>query len=293
MYSPGFKVSSRDTPHGKHTVRTARHTRTHTGTRANPNPVFKRDVAHHQVEGGFLVVVVSAKKQGALREAAVVAEGDLTEVVDPHVLADPAVVTDDQFPGVLDGDARFEDHAAPDVRTEKAQEGAFEGARPGEPGLEEQAGDDDPQDTHEPRARIVVRVVELVESRRVHETLPKLLQTVDERLHRHAIGLGLVVADDAVAQDRGGDGLDIFDVRAVLAVERGVDLGCNNEVLRGPRSGAPAQVLVDFGRRAVAAWTGGSGEVHSVVDHVVGHRHAADDLLVGQDFVSADDRLHF
>ena len=48
-----------------------------------------------------------------------VAEGDLTEVVNPHVLADPAVVTDGQFPGVLDGDARFEDHAAPDACTEE------------------------------------------------------------------------------------------------------------------------------------------------------------------------------
>ena len=63
-----------------------------------------------------------------------VAEGDLTEVVDPHIFTNPAVVTDGQFPGVLDGDARLEDHAAPDVCTEKAQEGALEGAGPGEPG---------------------------------------------------------------------------------------------------------------------------------------------------------------
>ena len=119
MHSPSFEISSRNTPHGKHTVRTAGYAWAYTCPRTNPNPVFKGDVAHHQVEGGLFVVVVSAKKQGALREAAVAADCDLAEVVDPHVLADPAVVTDGQFPGVLDGDARFEDHAAPDACTEE------------------------------------------------------------------------------------------------------------------------------------------------------------------------------
>ena len=175
-------------------------------------------------------------------EAAVVAEGDMAEVVDPHVLANPAVVTNGEFPGVFDGDARFEDHASPDVGAEKAKEGTFEGAGPGEPSLEEQAGDEDPQDTREPRARAVVRVVELVESRRAHETLPKLLQTVDERLHRHAVGLGLVVADDAVAQNGGGDGLDVFDVRAVFAVEGGVDLRGDDEVLQIGRASCRERV---------------------------------------------------
>ena len=66
--------------------------------------------------------MVAAKEEGALGEAAVVAEGDLAEVVNPYVLADPAVVTDGEFPGVLDGDARLEDHAAPHFGAEKAQE---------------------------------------------------------------------------------------------------------------------------------------------------------------------------
>ena len=112
--------------------------------RANPYPVFKGDVSHNEIEGALLVVVVAAQKQGALGEAAVVAEGDLAEVVDPHVLTDPAVVTDGEFPWVLDGNARLEDHAASDVCAKKAQEGALEGTGPREPGLEEQAGEEDP-----------------------------------------------------------------------------------------------------------------------------------------------------
>ena len=67
-----------------------------------------------------------------------VANGDLAEVVDPHIFANPRVVANGKFPGVLDGDARFEDHAATHFGAEKAQEGALEGAGPGEPSLEEQ-----------------------------------------------------------------------------------------------------------------------------------------------------------
>ena len=96
-----------------------------------------------------------------------------------------------------------------------------------------------------------------------------------------------------MTQDGGGHGLDVFDVRAVFAVEGGVDLCRHNEVLRGARSGSPVEVLIDLGRRAVSARAGGSDEVDGVVDHVVGHRHAANDLLVGQDLVAADDGLHF
>lgn len=118
MHSPAFEILSGNAPHGKHTVRPAGHIRSHTGTRTDPHPVFKRDFAHHQVEGGFLVVVVSTKEEGALREATVVAKGDLAEVVDPHVLADPAMVAHGEFPRVLDGDAGFEDHATTHFGTE-------------------------------------------------------------------------------------------------------------------------------------------------------------------------------
>ena len=72
-------------------------------------------------------------------KAAVVTKGNLAEVVDPCVFTDPAVIADCELPRVLDSNARFEDHTAPDVCAEKAQEDALEGAWPGEPGLEEKA----------------------------------------------------------------------------------------------------------------------------------------------------------
>ena len=139
MNHPSFEILSRNAPHGQHAVRAASHTRSNTGARSNPHPVFQGDVAHHQVEGGFLVVVVAAQKQGALREATVASNRDLAEVVNPHVFANPSVVAYDELPRVLDGDARLEDHAASHFGTEKAKDCTFKGAGPGEPGLEEQA----------------------------------------------------------------------------------------------------------------------------------------------------------
>ena len=168
---PRLKVARRHAAHRQHAVRTAGHAWPYNGAGADPHAVLEGDVAHHEVEGGFLEVVVAAEEKRALGEAAVVSEGDLAEVVDPHVFADPAVVAHGELPRVFDGDARFEDHTAPDVGSEKSQQGALEGAGPGEPGLEEHAGDEDPQYTREPRARAVVRVVELVESRRRHQML--------------------------------------------------------------------------------------------------------------------------
>ena len=171
MNHPSFEILSRNAPHGQHAVGVAGYPRSHAGASANPDAFFKRDVAHHQIEGGLLVVVVAAEQQGALREAAMASDRDLAEVVDPHVFADPGVVTDGEFPWVLDGDSRLEDHAASNSGAEKSQQGALESAGPGEPGLEEQAGDEEPQDTREPMARMIVRVVELVESRRRHQIL--------------------------------------------------------------------------------------------------------------------------
>ena len=134
MHSPSLKILSGNAPHGKYTVRTAGHARSHTGASANPHAILKGDVSHNEIEGGFLVVVVAAKEQGALGETAVASNRDLTEVVDPHIFANPRVVAYDKLPRVLDGDARLEDHAAPHFGAEQAQKGALEGAGPREPG---------------------------------------------------------------------------------------------------------------------------------------------------------------
>ena len=57
-----FEIMSGNAPHGKHTVRAAGYARPYTGAGANPYPVLKGDVAYHQVEGCFLVVVVATEQ---------------------------------------------------------------------------------------------------------------------------------------------------------------------------------------------------------------------------------------
>ena len=56
---PCVEIYSRNTSNRKHTVRVAYYTWSHTGTRADPHAVFKSNVTHHQVECGFLEVVVA------------------------------------------------------------------------------------------------------------------------------------------------------------------------------------------------------------------------------------------
>ena len=116
-------------------------------------------------------------------------------------------------------------------------------------------------------------------------------QPFDDGFDSVSLGFGLVVADDAVPQDGRGNGADVLDVGAVLAVQGGVDLGADDQVLRGARPGAPREVRVDVSGGALAARARLAHEAHGVLEHVVGDGHAADELLEVGDFLAGDDRL--
>ena len=107
-----------------------------------------------------------------------------------------------------------------------------------------------------------------------------------------ALGLGLVIADDAVPQDRRGDRANVFDVGTELAVQRRVHFGAHDEVLRGARPGAPRQVRIDIGGGALPPGARLPHETDRVLQHVVGDGHPADELLEVLDFGTGDDRLH-
>ena len=70
---PRLEVARGRTAHGQDAVRPAGHAGAQAGTRPDPNPVFKLDVTHNEVEGGLFVVVVAAKEQGTLGQATVIA----------------------------------------------------------------------------------------------------------------------------------------------------------------------------------------------------------------------------
>jgi len=65
--------------------------------------------------------VVAGAEVDPLGDAAVAADADRREGVEPGPLSDPAVVTDFEFPGVLDVDRRLEHHALSDLGAEEAE----------------------------------------------------------------------------------------------------------------------------------------------------------------------------
>src|SRR4051812_11029626 len=76
-------------------------------------------------------------------------------------------------------------------------------------------------------------------------------EPLDDRVARFAGGLGVVVDDDPVAEDRTGDGPDVLDGDAGSPRERGARLGGEDQRLPGARPGAPGDPLPDVGRAAV------------------------------------------
>ena len=66
--------------------------------------------------------MIAGAEVGALGDADIVAELHRGEVVDPGVLANPAVVGHNQMPGILDGDAGLDDDAFADSRTKESQQ---------------------------------------------------------------------------------------------------------------------------------------------------------------------------
>ena len=85
---------------------------------------------------------------------------------------------------------------------------------------------------------------------RLLEPLDRLFE---DRFGADVLGLGLEVAQQAMAQRRDDRVVDVFVADADAALEQRVDLGAQDERLGAARTRAEAQVLRDFGNRAGAA----------------------------------------
>lgn len=81
--------------------------------------------------------MAASAKISTLGDTNVVAHRNLREVVDPHSLAQPNVVSDPQLPGEFDTEPRFGHHTGAHLRTEAAQQPDAMSA-PREPGADEQ-----------------------------------------------------------------------------------------------------------------------------------------------------------
>jgi len=88
------------------------------------NPRLIADVyrTYDQIESGLRPVVTSGAEIGALRNAAVCADFDVRQIIDPHRFAYPTVCTDAQPPGKFDSDAGLDFDALTDARSEETQE---------------------------------------------------------------------------------------------------------------------------------------------------------------------------
>ena len=74
-------------------------------------------------------------------------------------------------------------------------------------------------------------------------------QAVDHGIDGHAIGLGPIAEQNAMAQGRMDQGADIFGLDVEPSPQEGPSLRAQDQRLRGPETGTPAHPLVDELRR--------------------------------------------
>src|SRR6266702_522429 len=68
-------------------------------------------------------------------------------------------------------------------------------------------------------------------------------QAIDNVVGPHAFGLGVEVRHDAVPQHGGSHRAHVLTARIVAAMQHGPSFGAEDEVLAGPRAGAPTDVI--------------------------------------------------
>src|ERR1035438_2076950 len=102
--------------------------------RAGPCATRQAYRCNHQSKVWITPVMIAGAEVGALRDADIIAELHGGEIIDPTVLANPAIVAYFKMPRVLDRDSRFNDHSIANSGTKKAQEGYAPGrSHPGNP----------------------------------------------------------------------------------------------------------------------------------------------------------------
>ena len=108
-------------------------------------------------------------------------------------------------------------------------------------------------------------------------------QPIDDRVRRDALGFGVEVRHDPVAQNRLGERLDVLDRDVIAAVHQGARLRAAHQRLRRAEAGAPLHPLLDELRRARPSRPRRIDEPDDVARDLVGNRHLPDDLLKLQD----------
>ena len=111
----------------------------------------------------------------------------------------------------------------------------------------------------------------------------------DDGVGSMAIDAGVVIEHDAVAEDGGGDGFEVFEGGHVISTEGSAGFCSEDEVLDGARASSPADCVFDPLRGFRLAGAGFADDFHCVIVKVIRDRDTTDELLEGDDLFSVDE----
>src|SRR5262245_3203742 len=143
MTNPCTKIARRDGAKRKDSALTYSNPRANRCLGTDPCPILDHDWLCDKVERLLGPIVAARTQIGGLRNAALGANRDLGEIVDPNILADPAMRAYRQAPRELDAHMRLDDDAGCDARPKCPQDQDAE-ERPGQSRTHEQATADEP-----------------------------------------------------------------------------------------------------------------------------------------------------
>jgi len=157
----GWYALHDDAPRGGNRIGLHLHATKQRRSRTNPSTGMHDYRFRQQIESRRAVIVAAGAEISVLRNADMTADGDIFDIVDPHVLTDPAMIANREPPGVFDADVWFEVNAMTDLRTEQTEQSRLEPTRGKPTAFQEQQTAIVPQCAHQQSAtRIVLRVFE-------------------------------------------------------------------------------------------------------------------------------------
>jgi len=118
-------------------------------------------------------------------------------------------------------------------------------------------------------------------------------QPLDDILGAHALGLGLEIGADTMAQHRNGDFANVVDGDRESAVHGGECLAAVNQELPRPRPGAPIDQLAHEVGGPIALGPRGPHQPRHILDDVLANRDRAHQFLQVQDRAAGEHLANF
>jgi hypothetical protein len=117
-----LKVMSRYTAQAEDGALLDSYPRTHHGARCEPRLGLDSDRPDYQIEGGPAPVMIACAQVNPLRQAAMIANLNLSQIVYPDVLTDPRVIANSQAPRELNPHTGLDGHPPADLGAKSSQQ---------------------------------------------------------------------------------------------------------------------------------------------------------------------------